>query len=130
MSDQTKKRDTDPVTYLGKQSHSGEWVWKNLISKNPQIFLVLSGHFDNAGGQFHQTSLNEQGGSVHELLADYQNHKDGGNAYLRLMRFVPERKVMEVRTYSPVVDQFMTDKASEFVLPWEPKVAASATTKP
>lgn len=113
-------RNKTRPSYLGPESHSGEEMFKALVQPNEQVFMVLCGHEDPGAKQFRQASTRPAGGPVQEIMSDFQNHKDGGNGYLRLMRFVPAKKQIEVRTYSPTVDEYLTDQSNQFVLPWEP----------
>ena len=67
----------------------------------------------------HLISRNDAGGQLLEMLCDYQRRENGGNGWLRIIRFVPSAREMQMRTYSPSLDQFETDANSEFVVPWE-----------
>ncbi len=98
--------------------NSGEAIWQKLIRDNPQIFLVLCGH-EGRTDEYHQVSTNSAGNQVVEILADYQKRTNGGDGFLRLIRFVPASRQLEVRTYSPALDKFETDETSQFVVPWE-----------
>ena len=48
--------------------------------------LMVCGHI---GGVNMQVSKNDLGEPVIELLTDYQNLKNGGDGWLRTMKFVP-----------------------------------------
>jgi hypothetical protein len=80
---------------------------------------VLCGHFGGKGGEWCQTSINERGGKVIELLSDYQEFSNGGDGWLRILRFDPGRGEIRVRTYSPWLDRCERDRDSEFVLRWQ-----------
>jgi hypothetical protein len=54
--------------------------------------------------------------TVYTLLADYQGRANGGDGWLRILRFVPASNRVEVQTYSPWLDAYETDTDSEFVL--------------
>jgi hypothetical protein len=41
---------------------------------------------------------------VHQLLANYQVLDNGGQGYMRLLEFKPDGQTVEVRTYSPWLD--------------------------
>jgi len=41
---------------------------------------------------------------------------NGGNGFLRIMEFDDAHRELRVRTYSPTLDQFLTDDANDFVL--------------
>ena len=101
-----------------KGGNSGEQIWQNMVKPHPQVFMVLCGHQGRAG-EFHQVSMNSRGGKVLELLADYQKRPNGGNGWLRLIRFVPARGEIQVRTYSPTLDRYETDADSQFTFPLE-----------
>ena len=116
MSDETKSR-TQEEYYRKDVGNSGEAVWNKLIKKNSQIFMVLCGHWANAGGEWYQVSGNDAGQPVLEILADYQARENGGNGWLRLITFVPQENQIEFRTYSPSLDQYETDADSQFTLP-------------
>ncbi|MEE8451472.1 MAG: alkaline phosphatase, partial [Thermoguttaceae bacterium] len=92
---------------------SGEELFQRLVKPNPQIFMVLSGHVST---ERNQTSLNDAGLEVFEIVADYQNRTNGGDGWMRLMKFSPEKNRIDVKTFSPTLDQFETDANSEFSL--------------
>ena len=64
-----------------------------------------------------------QGHHIYSMLADYQNlylgtsDYQGGAGYLRLWEFSPANNELTVRSYSPTLDDWMTDDDSEFTLP-------------
>lgn len=99
-----------------KDGNAGEHIWQKFIRCHPQIFMVLCGH---VGGlvEYRQISKNDAGADVLEMLADYQGRENGGDGWLRLIRFVPATREIQVRTYSPVLKKFETDADSEFVVP-------------
>jgi hypothetical protein len=81
-------------------------MWQKLVSKQPNIFLVACGH---VGGVHLQRSVNDSGGSVIEILTDYQNLAQGGQGWLRTMRFVPAENQVYVDAYSPLLKQHNPD---------------------
>lgn len=103
---------------VSKYGNSGEEVWNKFIRCHPQIFLVLCGHHQLTVA-YHQISTNDVGSRVVEILADYQKGHHGGDAWLRLLRFVPAEGVIQVQTYSPSLKQFQTDPKNRFVVPLE-----------
>ncbi|HOW18117.1 MAG TPA: metallophosphoesterase [Phycisphaerae bacterium] len=102
----------------GEGLNSGEEIWCKLIRNHPQIFMVLCGHVQ-ATVEYHQVSINDAGNKVAEILADYQRRHNGGDGWLRMIRIVPAAGEIQVRTYSPVLDEFETDSDSQFVVPFE-----------
>lgn len=89
-------------------------VWKKLIAKNDQIFLVLCGH--TWGSTVNKVSksqnlkidLNEAGNPVYQVLVDYQGNTSasaGGDGWLRLITFDLEAGEVRFRTYSPSLNK-------------------------
>jgi hypothetical protein len=99
-------RTTSQAKVTGSSANSGEQMWEKLISKQPNIFMVACGH---VGGVNLQRSTNEAGDSVIEILTDYQNLAQGGQGWLRTMRFVPEENKIYVDAYSPLLKQHNAD---------------------
>jgi len=111
---------------VSKYGNSGQKVWNKLIRRQPQIFLVLCGHHQRTVA-YHQVSTNNAGARVAEMLADYQKEHHGGDAWLRLLRFVPAKGEIQVRTYSPALKEFRTDPENQFTVPLD--LPASALKK-
>ncbi|MCD6393212.1 MAG: DNRLRE domain-containing protein, partial [Planctomycetes bacterium] len=95
-------------------SHVGEGagIWNVLVQGNDNVYFVLCGHIS---GEATRTDL-VNGRYVHQLLADYQNQPNGGDGWLRVMRFAPSENTVYVETYSPLVDSYETDADSQFTL--------------
>jgi len=93
-------RDTCATAGYGLTGNSGQQVWDKLIRKHPNVFLVLSGH---VLGVAHQTSTNDAGGRVHEVLVDYQGLPNGGDGWLQILRFAPDENAIRVDAFSPLL---------------------------
>jgi hypothetical protein len=100
------------------EHNNAEDLWRKLLSRYPQVFLVLSGH---QAGQSRRVDAGAGGGKVWQLLADYQDRNQVlrnqlgaspaatipisrglGDGWMRLLDFdfsgpVPK---LQVRTYS------------------------------
>ena len=99
--------------YSNSRSEIGKNMWKKLVKPHAdQIFLVLSGHYEN---EVRITSL-EDGYFVHQLLSDYQDRPNGGNGWLRIIEFSSINNEISIRTYSPYLDRYETDSNSQFML--------------
>ncbi|MCP4890555.1 MAG: metallophosphoesterase [Planctomycetaceae bacterium] len=120
-----KQRDTSCASAYNIVGNSGEDMWQKFIRKQPNIFLVVSGHVLGVGLQ---TSVNDSGGKVLEMLTDYQGLPNGGDGWLRSLRFVPSEDKIHVRTYSPLLDKDNTDAKETFSLDYE-MTTANASTK-
>ena len=135
--------DRDP------DASSGEDMFDTLVAPYPQVFMVLNGHYHDNGrrtsnpdiegctitdpdyeftpenylkcnnGEYHQVSTNSAGSDVYEMLSNYQDYDNGGNGWLRIIKFRPGEGAggldrIEVQTYSPTLDTFQSGGASRF----------------
>jgi hypothetical protein len=96
-----------------KAWNDGEQIWDKLIRHHANIFLVVSGHVYGTG---RLTSKGDHGNTVHQILADYQQYPNGGDGWLRLLRFDAKKKSISVETYSPTRREFLHHPDHEFVM--------------
>ena len=95
------------------QGLRSEQIWDWFVRRNPNIVMVLCGHFHE---EYRQQSLNVRGLPVHEILADYQDDPNGGDGWLRLHTFDLANDRIGVETYSTYLDQSRTADESSFSL--------------
>lgn len=73
------ERQPNPIVDLERidpdHHNSAEELWRKLIWRHDQIFLVLCGH---QHGQARRVDANASGHEVHQLLADYQDRGQVG----------------------------------------------------
>ncbi len=100
----------------GSSPDNTQYLWDKLIFLNPNVFLVLSGHVHSEARRTDKNIFKEP---VYQLLADYQDRKNGGNGWLRIIEFVPEEDKIFVKTYSPYLNKFERDKDSNFLLNYD-----------
>ena len=66
------------------------------------------------------TSKGKNGNTVHQVQADYwywdTAEIKAGSGFLRIMTFRPDKNVIDVQTYSPVLGRFLTRPKSKFSL--------------
>ncbi|MBI5802669.1 MAG: metallophosphoesterase [Verrucomicrobia bacterium] len=105
--------------------NDGEDVWKKLVSQHASFVLVVSGHVCITG---RLESTGKHGNTVHQMVVDYQNQKDGGEGYLRLLQFHPDGKKVSVADYSPLLDKVSSAKNTSYEFTIAPPPAA--TDKP
>lgn len=74
----------------------GQNIYDDL-KDNPNLFLTLCGHTQGEG---RRTDV-FQGNTVHSILSDYQETKNGGNGFLRILTFKPSTNQIQVESYSP-----------------------------
>ncbi len=104
---------------------SGDYFF-NLLTENPNVFLVLNGHYFDKDAGNGEANLTEN--NITMLLADYQSYDDGGLGFMRLMKFIPSENRIFVQTFSPYqgyendsnsefsIDYNMTDMTENFTL--------------
>jgi hypothetical protein len=97
--------------------NDAEEMWTKLIKLYPNIMLVLSGHSEAVA---HRTDLGDQGNRIPQILSNYQHTENGGNGYMRLLRVFPQSQTIRVTTYSPFLDQSLTDAANQFEVQYGP----------
>ena len=91
--------------------NSARKVWDKLIQRHENIFMVLCGH---VLGSAIRTDSGEKGNEVHQILADFQGMNNGGEGYLRIMTFHPAEDRIEIQTYSPSLDTYLTTPENQF----------------
>jgi hypothetical protein len=95
--------------------NDGQEIWDKLLAGHEKTSLVFSGHI--SPGNARQTRWGLKGNTVHEILANYQIRPLGGEGYLRLIEFLPDGNTIQVLTYSPFLDLYLTDGDNQFTLP-------------
>jgi predicted MPP superfamily phosphohydrolase len=115
--------------YEGYDANHADDMWEKFVKKHQGIFLVLSGHILNDGlGRL--TSVGDNGNKVHQILANYQMRENGGNGWLRIMKFLPSKNRIAITTYSPVLDQYEIDPQNKFELGFEMDPVRPADSEP
>ena len=113
LHDDTETWTTEP--YKRTYGNSGKHIWDKLVKMNGNVFMVVCGHWGGFGGEALQISTNA-GGTVYEILADYQKRSNGGDGWLRILKFAPSESRIYVKTYSPHLDRYETDIDSQYTL--------------
>lgn len=105
----------------GSRSAKGNLVYEKVVVPNPNVAMVLSGHF--TGSALRTDPLDDNGDgtpdrNVYQMLNDYQGIENGGSGYLKLMHFDTETGTIYVNTYSPALDDYnyYDPKKDEFKL--------------
>ena len=78
----------------------GEMLWTSLASRHANVMLVVCGHVASVAVGYRRDE-GIHGNVVHQMMVDYEKLR-GGMGFLRLLEFLPDRKTVQVRTYSPV----------------------------
>jgi hypothetical protein len=101
--------------------NDGEMLWQKLVLPNRNVRMVFSGHDT---GWARLTSTRPDGSRVHQMLSDYQwwsaddSHPDFGFGWLRIVQLDYGKRTINVRTYSPYLQQYLSDGDNQFALDW------------
>jgi hypothetical protein len=99
------------------RDNDGEETWTKFASQYPNISMVLSGHITSPPtGK--RVDVGSNGNLVSQLLSNFQQGNNGGNGYLRVLTFHPALNSIDVQTYSPWVNAYLTDAANQFTWKW------------
>ena len=103
-----------PISAQPGGVNNGAQMWGKFVRKLPATSFVFNGHFMGAGWTGRVVSTADGGSRVYQMLANYQGLENGGNGYMRLVRFDPARGKVSVETYSPRLDAYLTDSENQF----------------
>lgn len=124
-SDGTTVDQCDTADMVGDEN--GAMLWSDLISEYPNVSMVVSGHITN-NFTARRSDVGINGNFVHQIFANWQDWTNGGNGYLRIMQFSPSTNTIQVKTYSPYLNTYLTDAANQFTLKWHNDGAAGSGT--
>lgn len=104
--------------YIDNNSINRQNIFDDLVNLNPQIIMTFNGHI--IGGNNVISSTNVAGLKVHQMVIDYQGDdipgEFQGGGFLRYMTFDQTANQVQVKSYSPKMDEYMTDAKSQFNL--------------
>jgi len=99
--------------------NDGEQIWDKLVSRRKNFVMVVSGHVKDTGtGQLVSTTRDNT--PVLQMLANYQFLGHGGEGWLRVLKFSPAQRKLEVFTYSPWLGRMRDEPDQAFTadVPW------------
>lgn len=99
--------------------NDGEEIWQKLVRRQANIDFVLCGHVLGKGTGL-LISKTDKGTPVVQMLANYQMQEFGGGGWLRILRFRPRDKAVDVFTYSPWYGRLRSEPDQQFTVavPW------------
>jgi hypothetical protein len=86
--------------------NQGQATW-DALKDNHNVFLMLSGHLDQANNRYEEFTDGTGTTKVNALVSDYQTRPNGGNGWLRIMTFHPDTDTIDIETYSPNLGIFI-----------------------
>jgi hypothetical protein len=94
--------------------NDGEELWNKLVRKHPGFVMTLNGHvLEDGAGRL--STRGDHGQMVHQMMANYQNRAEGGQAYMRLLEFRPDGEI-RVRSFSPSMKMCKVAADQQFTL--------------
>ncbi|MEO8088246.1 MAG: LamG-like jellyroll fold domain-containing protein, partial [Bacteroidota bacterium] len=96
----------------------------NTMKVCPNFFLLLGAHVPGESSRVNSF----YGDTVYSWMADYQSRAQGGDGWMRIMRFSPSTNSISVKTYSPYLGQYETDANSQFSVYYDMSSTASPFT--
>lgn len=93
----------------GGMGEEPQRIHDEVVAVNPNVIMVLSGHYHNAQTvteTFDDNGDGETDRTVYQMLFDYQGLAEGGMGYMRLMHFDHDNEKIIIRTYSPSLDDY------------------------
>jgi hypothetical protein len=123
FNDGTTVDQCDTADMVG--DNNGAMLWSNLLSQYANVSVVVSGHITNTFSA-RRSDVGVNGNFVHQFFANWQDWTNGGNGYFRIMRFSPANNSIQVQSYSPYTNLYLTDPANQFTVKWHKD--ASPTT--
>jgi antitoxin component YwqK of YwqJK toxin-antitoxin module len=97
----------------------GQDIWEKFARKHKNIRFVFSGHAKNPGKLI---GKGDHGNSTFQIGTNYQFDENGGDGFLRLLKFYPKQKKIMVETFSPLLNQYKTDEKSRFSIDLEKNI--------
>jgi Calcineurin-like phosphoesterase len=95
--------------------NDGEAMYQKLVLPNSNVKLVFCGH---QTGWARRTDTRPDGTTVHQMLSDYQwiRNANNGFGYLRVVQLDYENKKVNVQSYSPSENAYISDSDNQFTL--------------
>ena len=114
-TDTAHPQDFNPHQYATPGGvNDGEELWQKLV-RHHNFIMTLNGHVLGSGvGSLASTT--DTGTTCHQMLSNYQMRDLGGEAYMRLLEFLPDGHTLRVLTYSPLYDTYMNMPEQTFTL--------------
>lgn len=94
--------------------NDGEELWQKLV-RHHRFSMTFNGHVLGDGCGY-LASVTDHGNLCHQMLSNYQMRDQGGEAYMRLLEFLPDGRSIRVFTYSPLYDRFLDIADQNFTI--------------
>lgn len=97
----------------GERSGIGEDIWNKFVKLYGNMLFVFNGHYtDDTSARL--TSVGDNGNTVYQMFADYQDEMLGGLGKVRIVTLDPAGMDVSVRTFATAYPEYDTDDADQF----------------
>ncbi len=103
-----------PIGLSGSEfASAGKYLFGAVVEQNPNVRLVLCGH--EHGDRYKCDEIDDDGDgtpdrTVHQMMFNLQAEAEGGEGYLRILRFDSAQDTIEAITYSPYLSDYGYDE--------------------
>lgn len=101
----------DYITNEGTYSQDGQKIFDEVVSKNPNVKMVLCGHryvFANISTKLDDDGDGNADRTVYEILGNYQAAGDmGGSGFMRFLKVNENEGKIYMYSYSPYLDEYV-----------------------
>ena len=106
----SKGERTNKENYPLIDANYGKVIWEKFIYPSANVQFVFCGHIADSesheGHVSYREDTNQTGQTVHQMLFNAQRegggwHGNGGDGWLRILEFLPDKKTIKVQTFSP-----------------------------
>jgi len=97
------------VNKEGELDTAGQFFKEEVVAKNPNVRLVLGGHYHGAAINitgFDDDNDGTEERTVYQILSDYQSDAEGGSAYYKTLYFDLANGKIYMNAYSPKYNDF------------------------
>ena len=87
----------------------------NALRDHNNLFLMVCGHNHtptDGAAYIAGSGTGGAGQTIHIIMADYQDYPNGGNGYLRILRFSPANDRIYMTTYSPIIAAYINNTSN------------------
>ena len=113
--DGTRVDSCDTHDVGANNGNTPEQMWEKWVSRQQNVIMVVSGHITKKAAS-RRTDMTSLGTIVNQMLSNYQDWPNGGNGYLRILKFHPATNKVDVLSYSPTLDKYLSDSDNQFTL--------------
>lgn len=117
FDDNTRVGEGDPWSphNYSPDWNDGEQIWDKFVRRRENVVMVLCGHVKGDGTGL-LVSETDEGTPVLQMLANYQFLGHGGQGWLRILKFRPRERALDVFTYSPWLDEWREEEDQQFTV--------------